>query len=297
MKRVGTKVLSVILVFAFVLGFVPTTEASAKKKATIKSVKITNASAISKKEFVGGQKITMKVKVTVSGKISKAVSYKSSNKKVATVSAKGVITAKTVAKASKATITVTSKKNKKKKASVKVTVYPKKAADTNVDTLTDDNIKEEVNPIDTISFVSQSLTISCTEDDLNDSEDPYTFILGDEDSTDDNENAYALTVKTITGESFDLSKLNWGYNTGATKDIVYLANNGTFTIKKFGTTVIVASYGSKYATLTINIVKEVEDSSDDGDDDGYDDGEDDGSDDGTDDGVDDEDTDDDSEEY
>lgn len=61
----------------------------------------------------------LKVKVTVKGGASKAVTYKSSNKKVVSVSSTGMLTAK---KKGTATITVTSKANKKKKDTVKITV-------------------------------------------------------------------------------------------------------------------------------------------------------------------------------
>ena len=75
-----------------------------------------------KKTLTVGNKVKIKVKAVKPKKASKSVKYKSSNKKIATVSSKGVVTAK---KAGKATITVTSKKNKKAKAKVKITVKAK----------------------------------------------------------------------------------------------------------------------------------------------------------------------------
>lgn len=83
------------------------------KKITVTPTKVTLT--------VGNTK-TIKVKKVKPAKASKAVTYKSSNKKVATVSKKGKITAK---KPGKAVITVTSKKNKKAKAKVTVTVVAK----------------------------------------------------------------------------------------------------------------------------------------------------------------------------
>ncbi len=90
------------------------------KKASIKSVTITKPDTktlVMKK----GKTFTIKKKVTTTGKgkISKAVTFSSSNKKVATVSAKGKIKA---LKNGKTTITVRSKANKKKKATLKVVV-------------------------------------------------------------------------------------------------------------------------------------------------------------------------------
>ena len=64
-------------------------------------------------------KSTISVKSVKPANASKAVTYKSSNKKIATVSSKGVVTGK---KAGKVNITVTSKKNKKVKKVVKITV-------------------------------------------------------------------------------------------------------------------------------------------------------------------------------
>lgn len=89
------------------------------KKATVKSVAITKPDTktlVMKK----GASFQLKTKVTTTGKnVSKAVTYTSSKKSVATVSAKGKIKA---LKNGNATITVKSKANKKKKATLKVVV-------------------------------------------------------------------------------------------------------------------------------------------------------------------------------
>ncbi len=120
---------AVVLSAALVLGTlaVQPTESSAATKA--KKLKVTPAS---KTLYIGGpsskKTVTLKVKVTPT-KASKKVTYKSSNKKVATVSAKGKVTAK---KTGKTTITVTSKSNKKLKAKIKIKVkkYQKTTNDT-----------------------------------------------------------------------------------------------------------------------------------------------------------------------
>lgn len=87
-------------------------------KGTVKSVEVKNlpSNTLTLKK---GKSFTLKSKVTVKGKASKTVTYKSSNKKVATVTAKGKITAK---KKGKAVITITSKANKKKSTKITVTV-------------------------------------------------------------------------------------------------------------------------------------------------------------------------------
>ena len=90
-------------------------EAAGQKPTTIKL----NAT---QKELYVGQKYTLKVKTVKPAKASKAVTWKSSNKKVATVNSKGKVTAK---KAGTAKITATSKANKKVKAVCKITVCNK----------------------------------------------------------------------------------------------------------------------------------------------------------------------------
>ncbi len=97
-------------------------EVEAAAKASVKKVASVNSLTGSKTiRLAKGKKATLKTTVTVTpNKASnKKVTYKSSNKKIATVTSKGVITGK---KAGTAKITVTSKKNKKKKAVVTVKV-------------------------------------------------------------------------------------------------------------------------------------------------------------------------------
>ncbi len=72
-----------------------------------------------------GKTVKVSVKSVKPKKASKAVTYKSSNKKIATVSKKGVVTGKAPGKVK---ITVTSKKNKKLKKTVKITVTAAQAA-------------------------------------------------------------------------------------------------------------------------------------------------------------------------
>lgn len=107
------------LAFTSALGNNVTSEAKAKTKKIVMNKK--------KVTLKVGKTFKLKVKKVKPAKASKAVTYKSSKKKVATVSKKGVIKAKKVGSAK---ITVTSKKNKKAKATVKVTV--KKASATKV---------------------------------------------------------------------------------------------------------------------------------------------------------------------
>lgn len=116
--------LAFLLVLVMVMGSMGTgvmaaPTAKTGKKATVKTVAITKPDTktlVMKK----GQSFTLKTKVTTSGKkVSKAVSYKSSNEKIVKVTKKGKLKA---LKNGKATITVTSKADKKKKATIKVVV-------------------------------------------------------------------------------------------------------------------------------------------------------------------------------
>lgn len=116
--------LAFLLVLVMVMGSMGTgvmaaPTAKTGKKAAVKKVAITKPDTktlVMKK----GQSFTLKTKVTTSGKkVSKAVSYKSSNKKIVKVTKKGKLKA---LKNGKAIITVTSKADKKKKATIKVVV-------------------------------------------------------------------------------------------------------------------------------------------------------------------------------
>lgn len=94
--------------------------ASAAKKVKVKKITVTSPSG--KTAYVAkGKKIKLKttVKVTPNKSANKKVTYKSANKKIATVNSKGQVKG---IKAGTTRITVTSKKNTKKKAKIKVIV-------------------------------------------------------------------------------------------------------------------------------------------------------------------------------
>jgi len=118
--RYFKKGITVTLALSMVLG-TPGTPASAAQKgaaAKVQSVSIQKpdtATLVLKKNA----KYQLKTKVTVKGKASKKVVYKSSNSKVATVNKKGKITAK---KKGTAKVTVTSTANRSKKAVLTVKV-------------------------------------------------------------------------------------------------------------------------------------------------------------------------------
>ena len=87
------RILAVVIAVAVAVSMltIPDAEVSAAT-GKVKSVAVTNLPA-KQLTLKKGKSFTLKTKVSVSGKkVSKAVTYKTSNKKVATVNAKGKIT-------------------------------------------------------------------------------------------------------------------------------------------------------------------------------------------------------------
>lgn len=110
-KRLAALMMALAVVLVSALSPVVTAEAAtAPKKLTL----LSTAKTMYLKDTY-----TVRVKSVSPSKASKSVTFKTSNKKVATVTSKGVVTAKA---AGTATITVTSKLNKKVTAKCKITV-------------------------------------------------------------------------------------------------------------------------------------------------------------------------------
>ncbi|MCI5729942.1 MAG: Ig-like domain-containing protein [Eubacterium sp.] len=124
MKKMSAYALTgaLALTLAFAAGAVVNPQTA---DAKVKVKKVTVVAPSGKTAYVAkGKKVKLSstVKVTPNKKANKKVTYKSANKKIATVTSKGVIKAKA---AGKTKITVVSKKNKKKKATIKVVVKKK----------------------------------------------------------------------------------------------------------------------------------------------------------------------------
>lgn len=122
MKKVVKRIMAGTLYLGLIMGMataVNQTDASAKK---VKVDKVTVSSPSGKTAYIAkGKKVklTVTVKVNSKKKADKKVTYKSANKKIASVNGKGIVKG---IKAGKTKVTVTSSKNKKKKATVKVIV-------------------------------------------------------------------------------------------------------------------------------------------------------------------------------
>ena len=120
----SSRITALFLILALLLTLIPAEQTEAAKKVTVG--KVTVASKLSKDTktvvVAKGKKVSLETVVTVTpDKASnKKVSYSSKNKKIATVSSKGVVKG---IKAGTTKVTVTSKKNKKKKATITVKVY------------------------------------------------------------------------------------------------------------------------------------------------------------------------------
>ena len=128
MKKTNKKsILAIIfvamLVFTSVIGvFLPQQASAVGKRGKIRSVKVTSV-----KKLTVGRTSRIKVKVNPK-KIAAKVTYKTSNKSIATVSRKGVVKAK---KAGRVTITVKVKSKNTKSKRIKINVIPKKKASKN----------------------------------------------------------------------------------------------------------------------------------------------------------------------
>ncbi|WP_283682492.1 Ig-like domain-containing protein [Parablautia sp. Marseille-Q6255] len=92
------------------------------KKVKVKKVKITG-----EKSAPAGSKIRLQVKVTPKNATNKDVKWKSSNTKVATVNAKGVVTLKKNSGGKTVTITATAKDGSGKKDTIKIKSEKKRA--------------------------------------------------------------------------------------------------------------------------------------------------------------------------
>jgi len=130
-KRKGLFVVVFMAVISMVSAFIINTGSDASNAAKIKSVALKiGGKTVTKKSYSlqKGKKVTVKVRVTPE-KAKKKVEFKSNDKKVATVSSKGVVAAKKVGTA-KVSVTVTGRNGGTKSTWMKIKVTGKAADDT-----------------------------------------------------------------------------------------------------------------------------------------------------------------------
>ena len=122
MKKMNKKSIMAILfalVFAFTAMFVPKSASAVGKRGKIRTIKVTSV-----KKLTVGKSSRIKVKVTPK-KVAAKVTFKSSNKAIATVNRKGVVKAK---RPGRVTITVKAKSKNTKIKRIKIRVIPKKTS-------------------------------------------------------------------------------------------------------------------------------------------------------------------------
>ena len=122
MKKMNKKSIMAILfalVFAFTAMFVPKSASAVGKRGKIRTIKVTSV-----KKLTVGKRSKIKVKVAPK-KVAAKVTYKSSNKVIATVNRKGVVKAK---RPGRVTITVKAKSKNTKTKRIKIRVIPKKTS-------------------------------------------------------------------------------------------------------------------------------------------------------------------------
>lgn len=121
-KSIMAIVFAAMFVFASVAGiFLPKQASAVGKRGKIRSVRVTSV-----KKLTAGKTSKIKVKVNPK-KVAAKVTFKTSNKSIATVSRKGVVRAK---RPGRVTITVKVKSKNKKIKRIKIKVIPKKKAST-----------------------------------------------------------------------------------------------------------------------------------------------------------------------
>ena len=125
MKKMNKKSIMAIVfvamfVFASVAGiFLPKQASAVGKRGKIRTIKVTSV-----KKLTVGKRSKIKVKVAPK-KVAAKITYKSSNKTIATVSRKGVVKAK---RPGRVTITVKAKSKNTKTKRIKIRVIPKKTS-------------------------------------------------------------------------------------------------------------------------------------------------------------------------
>ena len=253
MKRTTQKMYAVLLTFVMLCGclIIPT-------PATVEAAGNTKLKVTSAKTVVVGK--TVKIKTNVKAK------FKSSNKKIATVSSKGVVKGK---KAGKVKITVTSKSNKKQKKVIKITVKKKQNT-----TATTEKQTPSPNPKPTTEAPSTKPTTQAPTTQAPTTEKKTTEEATTEKGTTENTTTEAPTEKKVVGieANYRGSKvpndvymidifgadIRLVYSDGTKAEII---GNGNCSFDLIKTTSNIATYEVKYKEFSIQFSVELFDTS------------------------------------
>lgn len=256
MKQKLLRMMSGIMAFAVMMCYsaVPADGVKAAGGKGVKKVIVANVQG--KKITIGkGKKLKLVTTVvrTKGSKVSKKVSFNSSNQSVVSVSKKGVITAR---KLGKAKISICSKANPKKKVTIKVIVAKKSVA------------------VKKISL-KKKLTLYLSEADDSEDEDEEEDVIDDSDDDEDEEDeddeyedeeeeefSYSLKAK-VSPSNASNQTLTW---TSSNKKVVTVDKYGNITVVNAGKAVVTvkATDGSKKkAKCHVTVIDDLEEEGDD----------------------------------
>lgn len=256
MKQKLLRMMSGIMAFAVMMCYsaVPADGVEAAGGKGVKKVIVANVHG--KKITIGkGKKLKLVTTVvrTKGSKVSKKVSFNSSNQSVVSVSKKGVITAR---KLGKAKISICSKANPKKKVTIKVIVAKKSVA------------------VKKISL-KKKLTLYLSEADDSEDEDEEEDVIDDSDDDEDEEDeddeyedeeeeefSYSLKAK-VSPSNASNQTLTW---TSSNKKVVTVDKYGNITVVNAGKAVVTvkATDGSKKkAKCNVTVIDDLEEEGDD----------------------------------
>ena len=214
-KSIMAIVFAAMFVFASVAGiFLPQQASAVGKRGKIRTIKVTSV-----KKLTVGKRSRIKVKVAPK-KVAAKVTYKSSNKAIATVNRKGVVKAK---RPGRVTITVKAKSKNTKTKRIKIRVIPKKTSKKKKKQTTSKNTTKRT---DTSSGNNGSNNSGKNDNDGEDATPSYETALDKKTSADGVLNiSYSdMTGRKIAGD--------WCYYlpTDFTKAKTIILPEGTYTI-------------------------------------------------------------------
>lgn len=265
MKEKVLRMTACLLVFAIVLSYsvaMQVGDAEAGSNKGVKKVTITNVQT-SKITLGKGKSLKLATEVILNkgSKASKKVTFKSSNTSVATVNKSGLIKAKNLGKAK---ITVSSKANAKKKATITVSVAKKNLLIKKISLKKNLTLHlpliDESDDEDDWEDGEETTGQDADEDDEEEDDD-------DDEEDDDDEITYALKAKVYPSNASN-QNLKW---TSSNKKVVTVDKKGVVSVVDAGKAVITvkATDGSKKkATCKITVVDDADE--EDGDEDGDD---------------------------